>query len=313
MSKLYPPIKPYNKFYLKVSSLHTIYIEESGNKDGKPVIFLHGGPGGGIEPIYRQYFNPIKWRIVILDQRGCGNSIPHSELKENTTWHLVADIEKIRKYLNIDRWVVFGGSWGSTLSLTYAIMHSKRCLALVLRGIFLLRKFEIQWFYQYGCSMLFPEEWEEFISIIDNSDRQDFVAAYYKKLTSKNKKIRQDAAKIWSSWEAKTSKLIQDDKLLHDFDNIMATEAFARIECHFFYNKGFFKNDGWILDNLSTISNIPLYIVQGRYDVVCPIKSAWDLHRKMKHSKLYIIKDAGHSMLEVGIQKKLIEITNHLD
>ena len=312
MSKLYPPIEPYNKFYLQVSKIHTIFVEESGNPKGKPVIFLHGGPGGGIEPIYRQYFNSKLWRIIIFDQRGCGNSIPHAELKENTTWDLVQDIESIRNYLSIDKWVVFGGSWGSTLSLTYAIKHSKRCDALILRGIFLLRKFEINWFYQEGCSYIYPDEWENYSKIIPENERGDYVKAYYKRLTSKNNDTRFQAAQAWSKWEASTSKLIQDKNSLHHFDDIKIAEAFARIECHYFINNGFFNQDGRILDNINEINHIPITIVQGRYDVVCPIKSAWDLHKKLSNSKLYIIQNAGHSMLEKDIQNKLIELTNRI-
>ena len=185
MKKLYPPIEPYNEFYLKVSNLHTIFVEESGNQNGKPIIFLHGGPGGGIEPIYRQYFDPKKWRIIIFDQRGCGRSIPHAELKENTTWDLVNDIEVIRKYLKIKSWVVFGGSWGSTLALSYAIKHTNRCKGLILRGIFMLRKIEIDWFYQSGCSYIYPDEWEKYLEPIPKNEHKNLVAAYYKQLTSK--------------------------------------------------------------------------------------------------------------------------------
>jgi len=312
MSKLYPPIKPYNRFYLNVSKIHTIFVEESGNPLGKPLIYLHGGPGGGIEPIYRQYFNPKKWRMIIFDQRGCGKSIPHSELKENNTWNLVQDIEQIRAYLKIKSWVVFGGSWGSTLSLTYAISHPKKCIALILRGIFLLRKFEINWFYQGGCNLLYPDAWEAYSSIIPKKEQDDFVKAYYKRLISKNKKIRLRAAKAWSTWEASTSKLIYNKTSLHHFDNDEIADAFARIECHYFINKGFFPEDNWILNNIKKNQNIPTFIVQGRYDVICPMQSAWELHKKLKKSQLFIIQDAGHSMLEKGIQNKLIEITDKL-
>ena len=309
MSKLFPPIEPFNEFYLEVSTKHKIYVEESGNPNGKPVIFLHGGPGGGIEPIYRQYFNPKTWRIIIFDQRGCGKSIPHAELDENTTWDLVSDIEKIRNYLSIEKWVVFGGSWGSTLSLSYAIKHSQYCKGLILRGIFLLRKFEIDWFYQEGCSYIYPDEWENYKSIIPKEEQKNFVKAYYQRLTSKDKKIRSQAAEKWAKWEASTSKLIQDKNSLHHFDDTKVAEAFSRIECHYFTNKGFFEYDGWILDQLKVLESIPTSIVQGRYDVVCPMQSAWDLHKKMSHSQLFIIPDSGHSMMEKGIQKKLIELT----
>ena len=310
MSKLYPPIEPYNKFYLNVSKLHTIFVEESGNKEGIPVIFLHGGPGGGIEPIYRQYFNPKKWRIIIFDQRGCGKSIPHAELKENTTWDLVNDIEMIRKYLKINKWVIFGGSWGSTLSLAYSITHPKRCMSLILRGIFLLRKFEIDWFYQKGCSYIYPDKWEEYEKTIPPNERDNFVKAYYKRLTSKNNTIRIKAAKSWSLWEAGTSKLLPDKKSLHHFENPKVAEAFARIECHYFINKGFFESDNWILDNVKKIKNIPGLIVQGRYDVVCPMKSAWELHNKLQKLTFKIIDDSGHSMLEKSIQRELISYTD---
>ena len=309
-SKLYPPINPYNQFYFNVSDLHTIYVEESGSPNGKPVIFLHGGPGGGIEEIYRQYFNPNLWRIIIFDQRGCGKSIPHAELRENNTWNLIKDIESIRKYLNIKKWVVFGGSWGSTLALSYAIKYPEYCKALILRGIFLLRKQEIDWFYQDGCSYIFPDEWEKYINVIDKKDRKNLLKAYYKKLTSKNKSTRIKAAQAWSKWEASTSKLIPNKKSLHHFDNHNIAEAFARIECHYFINKGFFEWDGWILDHTSVIENIPTIIVQGRYDVVCPMVSAWELHKKLKSAEFFIIQDSGHSMTENGIIDKLVYATN---
>jgi len=312
MSNLYPPISPYNTFNLKVSNLHTIFVEESGNPDGKPVIFLHGGPGGGSEPVYRQYFNPEKWRIIIFDQRGCGKSIPHAELEQNTTWDLIDDIEKIRKKLNIDNWAVFGGSWGSTLALSYAIKNPNYCNNLILRGIFMLRKKELEWFYQNGCSFIYPDAWEKYLDPIPESERSNLIQSYYKKLTSNDMNERIKAAKAWSIWEASTSKLIQSTSALHAFEDEKVAEAFARIECHYFINKGFFENDSWILDNIYKIKEIPTYIVQGRYDVVCPMKSAWDLHREFPEAKFEIIQDAGHSMLELGIQKKLIEITDSI-
>ncbi|HIB14263.1 MAG TPA: prolyl aminopeptidase, partial [Candidatus Marinimicrobia bacterium] len=236
MKQLYPKIEPYNQFDLKVSDLHTIHVEESGNINGKPVIFLHGGPGGGIEPVYRQYFDPEKWRIIVFDQRGCGQSTPHAELQENTTWDLIADIEKIRQHLEIDKWVVFGGSWGSTLSLSYAITHPDRCKALVLRGIFMIRKKEINWFYQDGTSNIYPDAWEHYLRPIPEDERHDLVAAYYKRLTSNDDSVRIEAAKAWSIWEASTSKLIQSEESLHAFEDAKVAEAFARIECHYFTN-----------------------------------------------------------------------------
>ena len=310
MSTLYPSINPYNIFRLQVSDLHNIYVEESGNPNGRPIIFLHGGPGGGIESIYRQYFNPEKWRIIMFDQRGCGQSIPHAELKENTTWDLINDIEHIRQELNISNWTVFGGSWGSTLALSYSITQPDKCNELILRGIFLLREKEINWFYQEGCSFIYPDAWEKYLAPIPRDERKNLVQAYYKRLTSDDKEIRIKAAKAWSIWEASTSKLIQTEKALHSFDQDDVAEAFARIECHYFINKAFFESDNWILKNVHKIQHIPMHIVQGRYDVVCPLASAWDLHNKLPESKFYIIQDAGHSMLEVGIQKKLIQITD---
>ena len=310
MNVLYPEIEPYNEFNLKVSELHTIHVEESGNPNGKPVIFLHGGPGGGIEPVYRQYFDPEKWRIIIFDQRGCGRSTPHAELRENTTWDLVEDIEKIRCHLEIEKWVVFGGSWGSTLSLSYSITHPDRCKGLILRGIFMLRKKEIKWFYQEGCSFIYPDEWEKYLTPIPDSERHNMVKAYYKQLTSEDENIRLNAAKSWARWEASTSKLIQNEKSLHHFDDPKVFEAFSRIECHYFINRGFFETDGWLLNNVEKIRHLPAVIVQGRYDVVCPMVSAWELHRAFPEADFEIVQDAGHSMTEPGIRSKLIEMTD---
>ena len=310
MKQLYPEIEPYNQFDLKVSDLHTIHVEESGNINGKPVIFLHGGPGGGIEPVYRQYFDPEKWRIIIFDQRGCGQSTPHAELQENTTWDLIADIEKVREHLEIDKWVVFGGSWGSTLSLSYAITHPDRCKALVLRGIFMIRKKEINWFYQDGTSNIYPDAWEHYLRPIPEDERHDLVAAYYKRLTSNDDSVRIEAAKAWSIWEASTSKLIQSEESIHAFEDAKVAEAFARIECHYFTNRGFFDTDEWLLENVDKIRHIPTVIVQGRYDVVCPMISAWELHRAFPEADFEIVQDAGHSMTEKGIAAKLVEYTD---
>ena len=310
MKQLYPEIEPYNQFDLKVSDLHTIHVEESGNINGKPVIFLHGGPGGGIEPVYRQYFDPEKWRTIVFDQRGCGQSTPHAELQENTTWDLIADIEKIRQHLEINKWVVFGGSWGSTLSLSYAITHPDRCKALVLRGIFMIRKKEINWFYQDGTSNIYPDAWEHYLRPIPEDERHDLVAAYYKRLTSNDDSVRIEAAKAWSIWEASTSKLIQSEESIHAFEDAKVAEAFARIECHYFTNRGFFDTDEWLLENVDKIKHIPTVIVQGRYDVVCPMISAWELHRAFPEADFEIVQDAGHSMTEKGIAAKLVEYTD---
>ncbi|MBE9061696.1 prolyl aminopeptidase [cf. Phormidesmis sp. LEGE 11477] len=307
MRQLYPPVEPYFRGTLSVSSLHTLYYEEAGNPNGKPVVFLHGGPGGGIVSIYRQFFDPTKWRIVLFDQRGCGQSTPHAELAENTTWDLVADIERLRSHLSISDWTVFGGSWGSTLALAYAQTHPNRCNGLILRGIFMLRPKEIQWFYQSGASNIFPDAWAGYLAPIPEAERDDLVAAYYKRLTSDDATIRQTAAKAWSIWEASTSKLIPDTNLVERFGEGSFADAFARIECHYFINGGFFDNPNQLLDNVGTIRHIPTVIVQGRYDVVCPMISAWELHQAWPESKLIIVNDAGHSATEAGITSALVE------
>ncbi len=310
MSNLYPPIEPYLQSTLQVSSLHTLYYEESGNPDGKPVVFLHGGPGGGSIPIYRQFFDPAQWRIILFDQRGCGKSTPHAELTDNTTWDLVSDIEKLRSRLSIPKWTVFGGSWGSTLALTYAQTHPARCAGLILRGIFMLRSKEIQWFYQSGASYIFPDAWEGYIAPIPEAERDNLVAAYYKRLTSDDADIRQTAARAWSIWEASTSKLILDEGLIERFGSGSFADAFARIECHYFINKGFFENENQLLDSVNRIRHIPTVIIQGRYDVVCPMASAWDLHRAWPEAELTVIANAGHSATEPGIRSALIEATD---
>ncbi|PSF36814.1 prolyl aminopeptidase [Aphanothece hegewaldii CCALA 016] len=310
MPELYPPINPYYQGYLQVSDLHTIYYEEAGNPTGKPVIFLHGGPGGGIDAIYRQYFDAQKWRIIIFDQRGCGKSTPYAELQENTTWDLVNDLEKIRHHLGITKWVVFGGSWGSTLALAYSQTYPDSCLGLILRGIFLLRRKELLWFYQEGCSNIFPDAWAEYIKPIPQEERHDFLSAYYKRLTSPDPFIRLEAAKAWSIWEGSTSKLLPSDQTIKRFGENRFAEAFARIECHYFVNKGFLKTDNQLIENVEKIRHLPCIIVQGRYDVVCPMVSAWELHQAWPESILIIVPDAGHSMTEPGITSALIEVTD---
>ena len=310
MRELYPPIEPYHQGFLEVSDLHKIYYEESGNPHGKPVVVLHGGPGGGSQPFYRQYFNPAQWRIVLFDQRGCGKSIPHAELEQNTTWDLVRDIETLRVHLGIDQWVVFGGSWGSTLALAYSETHPGRCRGLILRGIFMLRQKEIKWFYQDGTSYIFPDAWEEYIKPIPEAERDDFVSAYYRRLTSSDPQIRLEAARAWSIWEASTSKLLQDPNLMAKFGQSHFAEAFARIECHYFMNQGFFEPEDQLLRNVDRIRDIPGVIVQGRYDVVCPMISAWELHRAWQEAEFIVVPDAGHSMSEPGIRTALIEATD---
>ena len=310
MRELYPSIEPYNQGTLQVSDIHTIYFEESGNPEGKPVVFLHGGPGGGSIAEYRQYFDPAKWRIVIFDQRGCGKSTPHAELNENTTWDLVSDIEKLRMHLGIEQWMVFGGSWGSTLSLAYSQTHPERCRGIILRGIFMLRQKEIRWFYQEGTSYIFPDAWEEYLKPIPEAERHDLLWAYYQRLTSSDAQTRLEAARAWSIWEASTSKLFQDPDLMQKFGDSRFADAFARIECHYFVNKGFFEPEDQLLRNVDRIRHIPAVIVQGRYDVVCPMISAWELHRVWPEAEFIVVPDAGHSMMEPGIRSALIEATD---
>ncbi len=307
MRELYPELEPYNQGRLKVSDLHELYYEECGNPKGDPVVFLHGGPGGGISPKNRRYFDPNHYRIILFDQRGSGQSTPHAELKENTTWDLVGDTEKIREHLKISKWHVFGGSWGSTLALAYSETHPQKVKSICLRGIFLCRKKEIDWFYQKGASFIFPDHWEPYKNHIPENERHDFVSAYYKRLTSPDKATRLNAARIWSVWEGSTSKLIPDTELMHDFDDPEFALAFARIECHYFTNKAFFETDNWLIENAHQIRKIPTEIVHGRYDVVCPIENAWELHKVLPEAKLHIIPDSGHSGLEPGIVHKLVE------
>ena len=306
----YPPIEPYRTHRLQVSELHELYIEECGNPDGIAAVFVHGGPGGGVEPWHRQFFDPKRYRIVLFDQRGCGRSTPHAELRENTTWDLVADMERIRTLLGIERWLVFGGSWGSTLALTYAETHPQACRALVLRGIFLVRQAEIDWFYQQGANWVFPDAWEAYERAIPAEERGDFVKAYHRRLTSPDPAVRSAAASAWSIWEGSTSKLFPNADMITRFGESQFAEAFARIECHYFINKGFFERDDQLLANIDRIRHIPGVIVQGRYDIVCPLRSAWDLHRAWPEAELKIIADAGHAASEPGTLSALIEATD---
>ncbi len=310
MKDLYPEIGPYNTGKLKVSEIHTIYFEEAGNPQGKPVVFLHGGPGGGLINNYRRYFDPKKWRIVLFDQRGCGQSTPFAELKENTTWDLVEDIEKLRLHLGIKKWSVFGGSWGSTLALSYGITHPDSCEAFFLRGIFLLRKKEIDWFYQEGCSKIYPDAFEKYQAPIPIAERHDYVQAFYKRLTSSDAKTRNEAAKAWSIWEGTTSKLIPDPDVADRFGEDQFADAFARIECHYFINKGFFNEDNFILNNVAKLKYHKAIIVQGRYDIVCPLESAWDLHKAWPSAEFVIVQNSGHSLSEKGITSALIDATD---
>jgi proline iminopeptidase len=307
---LYPEIEPYRTGRLRVSDVHEIYFEESGNPQGKPVVFLHGGPGGGTEPKYRRFFDPAAYRIVLLDQRGCGKSTPHDSLVDNTTWHLVSDLEALRAHLGIARWQVFGGSWGSTLALAYAETHPEAVTELVLRGIFLLREWEIRWFYQQGANAIFPDAWEHYVSAIPEAERGDLLRAFHKRLTSDDSAERLAAARAWSIWEGSTSRLVPDPSMIDRFGQDRFALTFARIECHYFVNKGFFARDGQLLEDVGKIRQIPAVIVQGRYDVVCPMDSAWALHRSWPEAEFVVVPDAGHSANEPGIQCALVAATD---
>ncbi len=309
---LYPPLRALRTGRLKVSKLHEIHYEESGNPKGKPVVFLHGGPGGGTNPQMRRFFDPKRYRIVMFDQRGCGRSTPHASLEENTTWDLVADAEKLRELLGIERWQVFGGSWGSTLALAYAQKHPGRVTELVLRGIFLLRRSELEWFYQSseGAAALFPDLWEHYLAPIPEEERYDLMRAYYRRLTSTDARERNAAARAWSVWEGATSHLRSDPSYVAKMRETDYAAAFARIECHYFVNGGFLECDDQLLRDVPKIRHIPAVIVQGRYDVVCPMRSAWHLHRAWPGSELVIVPDAGHSAFEPGIARALRRATD---
>ena len=308
--KLYPPLEPYCTGHLQVSPLHEIYFEECGNPSGKPAVFVHGGPGAGADARSRRFFDPRRYRIVVFDQRGCGRSRPNASLVDNTTWHLVADMEQLRKHLGIERWLVFGGSWGSTLALAYAQKHPHCVTELVLRGIFMLRKWEIDWFYQEGASALFADRWEQYIAPIPQRERGDLLRAYHRRLTGRNRARQLEAARAWSVWEAATSFLRTDESQIRKWGNAAFATAIARIECHYFVNNGFLTREDQLLRGVRRIRQIPAVIVQGRYDVVCPMRTAWDLHRAWPEADFRLVADAGHSALEPGITHELIEATN---
>jgi proline iminopeptidase len=312
MKTKYPPIEPNRTGFLDVSKNHSLYWEESGNPKGKPVIFLHGGPGSGTDPGHRCYFDPDGYRIILMDQRGSGKSRPHASLIDNTTWDLVSDIEKLRLHLHIEKWVVFGGSWGSTLALAYAETHPTRVLGLILRGIFLARKKELHWFYQFGAHHIFTDEWEKFLDPIPENERGDLLSAYYKRLTSKDPAMRKRAASAWTCWEGVTLKLIFDPELYQQFTLDDHADALARIECHYFTNGAFFNTDNWLIEHAKALSKIPGFIIQGRYDIICPFESAWDLHKAWPEAKFEVIKDAGHAASEPGTTDALIRATDSL-
>jgi len=307
---LYPSIEPYQQGKLAVSDLHTVYYEQVGNPEGCPVVFLHGGPGGGCEPLHRRFFDATRWRIVLFDQRGCGRSTPHAEVRDNTTWDLVADIERLRTHLEIEQWTVFGGSWGSTLALAYSQTHPEACNGLILRGIFILRQQELHWFYQSGANQIYPDAWADYANFIPAAERDNLLLAYHRRLFSSDEQTRLAAARAWSRWEAATSKLHQDTDLITHFSANSFAEAFARIENHYFVNRGFFKQEGQLLSDIDKIRHLPGVIVQGRYDVVCPMRTAWELHQAWQEAEFIVVADAGHSVTEVGITTALLNATD---
>ena len=311
MNTLYPEIEPFATFHLPVGDGHTLYIEQCGNPRGLPVVFLHGGPGGGLEAYHRRFFDPAIYHIVLFDQRGCGKSTPHAELKANTTWHLVEDIETIRKHLNIDHWLVFGGSWGSTLALAYAETHPDRVLGLVLRGIFLCRPEDIHWFYQHGASRLFPDLWQHFIEPIPETERHDLLQACYRRLTGDDEVERLRVARAWSVWEGATLSLETNPAIVNRFADTHTALSIARIESHYFVNN-IFMEQGQLLADVSKIRHLPGVIVHGRYDVICPMDGAWALHQAWPESELNIVGVAGHSASEPGITDALVAATRSM-
>ncbi len=308
---LYPAIEPYRQGRLEVGGGHEIYFEECGNPEGEPALVVHGGPGGGSNPTMRRYHDPRRYRIILFDQRGCGRSTPNACLDDNTTWHLVEDMERLRRHLGIERWQLLGGSWGSTLALAYAETHPERISALILRGVFLLRRRELEWFYQEGCSWIFPDAFEAYQRVIPQAERGDMIAAYYKRLTDPDPRVRLEAARAWSIWEGSTLSLLQDPERIKLFGAEAYAVAFARIECHYFVNRGFFERDDQLLVNAHRIRDVPGVIVHGRYDVVTPVKNAWDLKRAWPRADLRIVADAGHAMTESGIIHELVSATRH--
>jgi len=310
MRTLYPEIAPYDTGSLQVDDRHTLYYEQCGNPKGKPVVLLHGGPGGGCNAKMRRFHDPSRYRIVLFDQRGSGRSTPHADLVDNTTWHLVADIEALREHLGIERWQVFGGSWGSTLALAYAQVHCLRVTELVLRGIFMLRHWELQWFYQEGASRLFPEAWEHYIAAIPEGERDDLIGAFHRRLTSDDEATRIAAARAWSVWEGATSFLHVDQDFVSGHEDAQFALAFARIENHYFTNKGFLEVDDQLLRDAYRIAAIPGVIVHGRYDVVCPVQNAWDLHKVWPKAELVITPASGHSAFEAENIDALVRATD---
>lgn len=311
MQTLYPEIKPYARHELSVEAPHVLYVDESGSPDGLPVVFVHGGPGAGCDALSRRFFDPNLYRIITFDQRGCGRSTPHASLENNTTWDLVADMELIREHLNIDKWVLFGGSWGSTLSLAYAQTHPDRVSALILRGIFLCRQQELQWFYQQGASRMFPDFWQDYVAPIPVDERGDMIQAFYKRLTGPDQIAQMHAAKAWSTWEGRTATLRPNPQVVERFSEAHRALSIARIECHYFVNNAFLEPNQ-LLNNMPKIAHLPGIIVHGRYDVICPLENAWELHQAWPNSELQIIRDAGHAASEVGTTDALVRAADQI-
>ena len=309
LSTLYPKIKPYDSGFLNVDE-HQVYFEQCGNPNGKPAVFLHGGPGGGGSEEVRRFFNPNVYRIIVFDQRGCGRSKPHGCLENNTTWDLVSDIELLRKKLDINKWLVFGGSWGSTLSLAYAQTHPDSVSELILRGIFLLREEELKWFYQDGSSRIFPEAWQDFVDIIDEDERDDLMGAYHRIFNSDDTAKKLAAAIAWTKWEASTISLSYSPTTVEEMSNPEFALAFALIENHYFINKGWFKTENQLIENIEIIRSIPSVIVQGRYDAVCPMKTAWELSQAWPEAEMIIAPASGHTAFEKEITHALISATD---
>ncbi len=307
--ELYPPAKPFRTGRLKVSDLHEIYFEECGNSDGMPALLVHGGPGGGSNPLMRRFHDPDHYRIILFDQRGCGRSTPHASIDENTTWDLVADMERLRGELGIERWQLLGGSWGSTLALAYAQTHPERVSQLILRGIFTLRRSELEWFYQEGCSWIHPDAFENYLAPIPEAERGDMIAAYHKRLTHPDREVQLEAARAWSVWEGTTLSLLHNESRVRNFAADDYALAFARIECHYFINRGFFERDDQLIADAHKLAGIPGVIVHGRYDVVTPLKSAWELAENWPDADLRVVPDSGHAMTEPGIIHELVSAT----
>jgi proline iminopeptidase len=305
----YPECQPYRRGRLAVSDRHEMYFEECGNPNGKPVVLPHGGPGSGISPNFRRLHDPQHYRIILFDQRGCGQSTPYADLTDNTTWHLVSDMEKLRQHLGLERWQIVGGSWGATLALAYAEAHPERVTELVVRSVFAGRRREIRWFYQEGANALFPEAWEAYLAPIPGDERHDLVAAYYRRLTGSDEVVQIACAKSWSQWEGAALSLLPDPQRVDDFGDPHFAVAFARIESHYFYHGAFLERDDQLIANAHRLRHIPGAIVQGRYDIVTPFETAYDLHKAWPEAAFMVIPDAGHAMSEPGITDALIKLT----